>query len=128
VNTGDRHSCGVTTDGDAYCWGFNGRGELGDGANTEFKFKAGDLNFHSSSYEFLVITMGGTNAQYKGSGTINGGLAPNGAEFRFMIWAKDDSPDTFRIRIWWENAGENVVYDNGFNQPIGGGSIVIHTK
>jgi hypothetical protein len=45
-----------------------------------------------------------------------------------MIWARDDSADTFRIRIWWENGGENVVYDNGFNQPIGGGSIVIHTK
>ncbi len=94
---------------------------------TSFRFKAGDLNFHSSSYEFLVITMGGTNAQYKGSGTINGGLAPTGNEFRFMIWAHD-SPDTFRIRIWYENGGENVVYDNGFNQPIGGGSIVVHTK
>jgi PKD repeat protein len=96
--------------------------------NTQFRFKAGDLNFHSSSYEFLVVTMGGTNAQFKGSGTINGGLAPNGTEFRFMIWARDDSADTFRIRIWWENGGENVVYDNGFNQPISGGSIVIHTK
>jgi hypothetical protein len=35
--------------------------------NTEFRFKAGDLNFHSSSYDFLVITMGGTNAMYSGS-------------------------------------------------------------
>ena len=45
--------------------------------DTEFRFWAGDLDFHSSSYEFLVITMGGTNAQFKGSGTINGGLAPS---------------------------------------------------
>ncbi len=89
--------------------------------NTEFQFKAGDLNFHSSSYDFLVITMGGTNAQYKGSGTINGM-----GDYRFMLWAHDDSPDTFRIRIWWENSGENVVYDNGFHQPISAGSIVIH--
>ena len=96
--------------------------------NTEFRFKAGDLNFHSASYEFLVITMGGTNAQFKGSGTINGGLAPNGAAFRFTIWARDDSPDTFRIRIWWEDGGENVVYDNAFGQSIGGGSIVIHNN
>ncbi len=104
------------------------RGATVPTGNTEFRFKAGDLNFHSSSYDFLVITMGGTNAQFMGSGTINGGLAPNGTEFRFMIWARDDSPDTFRIRICWENGGETVVYDNEFGQSIGGGSIVIHTK
>ena len=96
--------------------------------NTEFQFKAGDLNFHSSSYEFLVITMGGTNAQFKGHGLINGGLAPNGMEYRFMLWARDGSPDAFRIKIWYEGAGEEVVYDNGFDQEIGGGSIVVHTK
>jgi hypothetical protein len=46
-----------------------------------------------------------------------------------MIWAGDGTPDTFRIRIWWEADGdENDVYDNGFNQPIGAGNIVIHTK
>jgi hypothetical protein len=87
----------------------------------------GDLNFHSSSYDFLVITMGGTNAQYKGSGTINGGLAPTGNEFRFMLWAHD-GPDTFRIKIWYEDSGEMVVYDNGFDQPISGGSIKVHSK
>ncbi len=96
--------------------------------NTEFRFTAGALNFHSTSYDFLVITMGGTNAQYKGSGTINGGLTPAGNEFKFMIWARDDSPDTFRIKIWYEDIGEVLVYDNGFDQPIDGGSIVIHTK
>jgi hypothetical protein len=38
-------------------------------------------------------------------------------------------PNTFRIRIWWEDsAGEHDVYDNGIDQAIGGGSIVVHTK
>ncbi len=45
-----------------------------------------------------------------------------------MIWARDDSPDTFRIKIWYEAGGKIVVYDNGFNQAIGGGSIVIHSE
>ena len=47
-----------------------------------------------------------------------------------MLWAGDDMPDTFRIRIWEEDESgvETDVYDNGFDQAIGGGSIVIHTK
>jgi alpha-tubulin suppressor-like RCC1 family protein len=31
VSTGAFHSCGVTTDGRAYCWGGNDKGQLGDG-------------------------------------------------------------------------------------------------
>jgi len=97
--------------------------------NTEFQFDVAELSFDSDTYEWLVVTQGGTNAQFKGSGTVNGGLDPNGHEFKFMIWASDGTPDTFRIRIWWENNGtEVVVYDNGTHQPIGGGNVVIHTK
>jgi hypothetical protein len=93
--------------------------------NTEFQFKAGDLNFHSSSYEWLVVT-GSDYARFKGTGTINGS-----GEYKFMLWAGDSTPDTFRIRIWLEDevtGAETDVYDNGFDQTIGGGSIVIHTK
>jgi hypothetical protein len=45
-----------------------------------------------------------------------------------MIWASDGDPDTFRIKIWYEdsNIGEAIVYDNGVEQAIGGGSIVVH--
>lgn len=97
--------------------------------DTEFNFTAGNLNFHSDSYDWLVINQNNTNAQYKGSGTINGGLAPNGELFKFKIWATDNDPggdDTFRIKIWYEDNGEIVVYDNGVNQAIGGGNIKIH--
>jgi len=39
----------------------------------------------------------------------------NGNPFKFMLWAGDKDPDTFRIRIWTEDeAGvETDVYDNG---------------
>jgi PKD repeat protein len=93
--------------------------------NTEFQFHAADLNFHSESYEWLVVT-GGNYARFKGSGTINGM-----GDYKFMLWAGDDEPDTFRIRIWEEDeitAVETDVYDNGMDQEIGGGSIVVHTK
>jgi len=84
-----------------------------------------DLNFHSSSYKWLVVT-GSDYAKFKGSGIINGE-----GEYKFMLWAGDNEPDTFRIRIWEENeetAEETDIYDNGFGQNISGGSIVIHTK
>jgi hypothetical protein len=110
------------------------KGKTVPDGNTEFVFQAADLNFHSTAYEFLVVNQGGANAQFKGSGTINSELAPNGEEYKFMLWAGDgdkEDPaeaDTFRIKIWYEDGGEIVVYDNGFDQEIGGGQIVVHTK
>jgi alpha-tubulin suppressor-like RCC1 family protein len=35
VTLGGTHTCGVTTAGEAYCWGENGTGELGDGTTTD---------------------------------------------------------------------------------------------
>ncbi len=93
--------------------------------NTEFQFKAADLNFHSDSYEWLVVT-GGDYARFKGVGTINAE-----GDYKFQVWAGDGEPDTFRIKIWTEDEAtgfETVVYDNGFDQEIGGGSIIVHTK
>lgn len=92
---------------------------------TEFQFQAAGLNFHSDSYEWLLVT-GSDYGRFKGSGTINGE-----GDYKFMLWAGDGEPDTFRIRIWEEDeesAEEIKIYDNGFDQEIGGGSIVIHTK
>jgi hypothetical protein len=50
--------------------------------------------------------------------------------YHFMVWARNGNSDTFRIKIWEEDefGEETVVYDNGFNQEISGGSIVIHAK
>jgi hypothetical protein len=92
--------------------------------NTEFQFKAGDFNFHSSSYEWLVVT-GSDYAKFKGTGTINGE-----GEYKFKLLAGDNDPDTFRIKIWEEDefGTETVISDNGTDQAIAGGNIVIHTK
>lgn len=103
------------------------KGQQTPDGQTQFQFKAGDLSFHSSSYEWLVIA--GPLAQYKGDGTVNGE-----GNFGFLLTAKDSSisggpaEDTFRIKIWDKNNGDATIYDNGTNQPLGGGSIVIHTK
>jgi hypothetical protein len=90
---------------------------------TEFQFQVADLNFHSDTYQWLVVNQSGTNAQFKGEGTINGA-----GSYKFMLWATDDTTDLFRIRIWEEDGSGNEtdIYDNGTDQEIGGGSIVVH--
>ncbi|MFA5102807.1 MAG: LamG-like jellyroll fold domain-containing protein [Candidatus Thermoplasmatota archaeon] len=101
------------------------KGQSTPDGNTEFQFKAGNLNFHSSSYEWLVIS--GAKAMYKGIGTINGA-----GSYKFMITAWDGQlnggDDTFRIKIWYEeNGSEIIVYDNGVDTVLGGGQIKIHS-
>jgi PKD repeat protein len=102
------------------------RGRTTPTGNTQFKFKAASFDFSSDHYDWLVVA-GADNAIFSGSGTINGQLDASSKPYKFTVWAQDD-PDTFRIRIWWEgdDAVEHVIYDNGFDQEIGGGSIVVH--
>ncbi len=78
------------------------------GGNTEFKLSAGDLNFHSTGYDWLVVDQTGKRAQLSGTGTVNGDLAPDGESYRFMIWIEDGSSDTFRIRIWWADGSGSM--------------------
>jgi hypothetical protein len=99
---------------------------------TQFKFKAGDLKFNSTVYDWLVVA--GPHAKFKGSGTIN-----NSGDFGFMLTGTDgqvtggEGKDKFRIKIW-DVATDDVVYDNQAGDDddanatdiIEGGSIVIH--
>ena len=110
------------------------KGQSTPTGNTEFQFKAGDLNFHSDSYDWLVIA--GKKAMYKGTGTINGE-----GNYGFMLSAIDakltpsTDVDLFRIKIWDKDT-EEIVYDNLLGADddadpttaIGGGNIVIHKK
>ena len=103
------------------CYGAEGRASFGftsryePGAaiptgSTQFVFKAGNLEFASTKYQWLVVS--GARAQYKGEGTINGG-----GSYGFLLTAVDgDLPggtgdDKFRIKIW-DKASGLVVYDN----------------
>jgi PKD repeat protein len=99
--------------------------------NLEFNFRVADLQFHSTSHEWLVVS--GSKVRFKGSGTINGG-----GDFAFLASAMDgdvsgNEPDRFRMKIWDASTGI-VVYDSdmgrGDGAPattvLGGGSIVIH--
>lgn len=101
---------------------------------TQFNFQVADLNFHSDTYDWLVIA--GARAQYKGTGTINGE-----GEYGFMLTAIDGQlnggggSDKFRIKIW-DKDSEAIVYDNMLDAEddadpktvIQGGSITIHKE
>ena len=110
------------------------KGQSTPTGNTEFQFKAGNLNFHSDSYDWLVIA--GPKAMYKGTGTIN-----SAGNYGFMLSAIDEKltpstdVDMFRIKIW-DKVTDSLIYDNQFGDDdnveltteIGGGQIVIHKK
>jgi len=64
---------------------------------TEFNFQVGNFNFHSTSYDWLIVA--NALAQYKGSGTINGA-----GDYGFLLTAADAQiqggppVDGFRIK------------------------------
>jgi hypothetical protein len=106
---------------------------------TEFQFQVGNLDFHSNTY--TVLTISGSQAQFRGSGTINGKNDAAGNAYKFILTARDgdlaggkgtSTPDGLRMKV--TDSSGNVVYDNlqgatdalGNTQPIAGGSIVIH--
>ena len=109
------------------------KGASAPDGETEFQCKVCDINFHSTSYDWLVVSAipGGFRAQYQGSGTINGS-----GNYGFLVTITDKGQiDTFRIRIW-NKVGGAIVYDNepgaldsGNPTTItAGGNIVIHDK
>ena len=115
-------------------FGFNAKyhnGEPTPRGETEFKF--GPLNFHSTSYDWLVFT--GAKFQFRGSGTINGS-----GNYGFLLTGIDGAvsggggTDKFRMKIWDKNNNNAVVYDNQMNAldsanpttVLGGGNLVIH--
>jgi hypothetical protein len=98
------------------------RGAAAPTGHAEFQFRAGKFDFRSSSIDWLVLDEPGTTAEVHGSGTVNGA-----GGFAFTLWAGDGITDTLRMRIWKRSGEiETVYFENGFGQPIGGGSIVIH--
>lgn len=68
VSPGWLHTCGVTTAGQAYCWGYNGRGQLGNGDTTD-------------AYGPVSVAGGLTFASVDGGDTHTCGVAAGGAAY-----------------------------------------------
>jgi hypothetical protein len=117
-------------------FGFNSKYHKGASlptGDTEFTLNLAGFKFKSRDYEWLVVA--GAQAQYEGSGTVNGE-----GDYGFRLTAtqgqsKGGGGDKFRIEIW-DIATDLIVYDNAYGSPddfvganpqvIAGGSIMIH--
>jgi hypothetical protein len=110
-------------------FGFVSRYETGatvPSGKTDFRFTTANLDFRSTSYDWLVVA--GMKAKFKGVGTINGA-----GNYGFMISAIDGDVDQFRISIWDIATGAGI-YDNQLGEDemadathaIEGGAIEIH--
>jgi hypothetical protein len=86
------------------------KGAMVPSGNTQFRFRAGDFEFDSTAYQWLVVS--GARAQYKGTGVIRNRTGT----FDFILSAIDgdqpggDGLDRFRLKI--TDADGVVVYDN----------------
>ena len=94
--------------------------------------RVANFNFHSASYQWLVVSS--FKAQFRGTGSVNG---VSGYDFRLTAYDGQISGgggiDKFRIKI---TRNGQTIFDNRMGVPedpdvadpqaISGGSIVIH--
>ena len=84
ISAGRSHNCGITTSGDAYCWGSNEVGQVGDGTVTHRSAPvpvSGGLKFVAISAGYshtCAIAVGG--AAYCWGGAFGGALGIDGGD------------------------------------------------
>ncbi len=114
-------------------FGFQVKYQQGDmvpsGKNVEFSFPAGNIDFTSSSYQWLVVS--GTKATFKATGTLNG--LPG---YTILVSAIDqgNGQQNGLIRIQLKNPSNTIVYDTQSGAadtvnpvtPVSKGKIAVH--
>lgn len=105
-------------------------GATAPSGDTEFQFHAASFDFHTTSYQWLVVT--GCEAQFEGTGTVNGA-----GSYPFVVTAIDGSlcatptSDSFSIQV--DNSDGSVLYDSTGSvsvttpNPLQEGAIQIHS-
>jgi hypothetical protein len=92
-------------------FGFNSQyknGKTVPSGDTQIQFQTGNLNFKSTSYDWMIIS--GAKATYYGTGTINGS-----GSYSFILSGIDGKQtggggvDKFRIKIYADNQGNGVI-------------------
>lgn len=100
--------------------------------HTSFVVNSGGLRFHSSHYDWLVADPVEGWARLRGTGRIDGSVAPTGEEYQFEAWLVDSSDadgGEFRIRVWYTEGGtEQVVFDNAGHETLGDGQVNVRHR
>jgi hypothetical protein len=96
--------------------------------NLEFQFKAGDINFKSTSMDWLVVT-GEPRGRFQGMGTINGGDV---CKFVVDAWDASFAPggvDAFGLRLFACGGASEVIHRYNLPAtPLTKGGIIIHRR
>ena len=100
------------------------KGKTAPSGNLEFQFQAGDLNFKSTSMDWLVVT-GEPRAQFRGGGPINGATV---CKFEADAWdgSYGTGNDAFGLKIFACTGGGDRY--NFSATALTKGSIVVHKK
>jgi hypothetical protein len=89
------------------------KGALVPSGTNAFKFAQAGIRFQATAFEWLAIS--GANAQFRGSGTINGA---GNYEFQAAITQGQQAGiDEYRIQLV-DNSTGAVVYDNMVGRPV----------
>jgi hypothetical protein len=87
-----------------------------------FQLHSGGLTFRGLTQEWLIVDPGRGTASFRGTGRITG----EAGSFGYRVDLEEGQHDgVVRIRIWRGDDESDLVYDNGIDQIIGGGSVTI---
>jgi alpha-tubulin suppressor-like RCC1 family protein len=141
MSAGQARSCGVTTDSRAYCWGWNQKGQLGDGTTTDRvrpTVVAGGLRFRQLSVggfatcgittDYLAYCWGDNGRGELGDGTTTQRLVPvrvvGGHKF-----SQISTNSTFTCAVGYPDGKGYCWGYNGEGQlGIGSNDVSLHSR
>lgn len=119
VSSGYYHSCALTAEGEAYCWGYNNAGQLGDGSTTARGVPVPVSGGHAfatiSAGEFVTcgVTLGGEGLCWGYNG--NGALGTGSITYDALTPTPVSGGHTFEsISIQWSHACGLTVSGEGY--------------
>jgi alpha-tubulin suppressor-like RCC1 family protein len=145
VHSTEWHTCAVTRDGAAYCWGLNYEGELGDGIGENHsspamvaggagyaEVRAGSLHSCGLRRDGTVYCWGSSAYGQRGDGTDTSSTAPVpvSGDYRFKALAAGESfscaaTESGTAYCWglndWGQLGDGTVENRWLPTPVAGG-------